>query len=96
MNIKFKAVFLFAFSLLLNHEVLAQKLLVLIIASDQRPVYIQEQALWRSYMNYDPEHVEVYFLKGDQDLGHAIEIKDDIVWCREGRMVGARIRKHHK
>ncbi len=58
------------------------KVLVLIIASDQYPVYIGEQERWRSYMHYDPEHVEAYFLKDNPDLAHDVEIQDDIIWCK--------------
>lgn len=58
------------------------KLLVLIISSDQFPVYIEEQRLWRSYMHSDPEHVEAYFLKGDPTLDKRAKIDGDIIWLR--------------
>lgn len=42
------------------------KLLVLIISSDNRPIYLEFEKLWRSYMHLNPEHVEAYFLKASQ------------------------------
>ena len=36
------------------------KVLVLIIASDNQPVYLELQKLWRSYMHQDRKHIEAY------------------------------------
>lgn len=58
------------------------KVLVLIIASDQLPVYQELQKMWQSYMHYDPQHVEAYFIKGDINLPVITEIKDDVIWSK--------------
>jgi hypothetical protein len=58
------------------------KVLVLIIASDQYPLYTELQEHWRSYMHYDPEHVEAYFIKGDVNLDCPYKIENDIIWSR--------------
>ena len=40
------------------------KVLVLIITSDNLPVYPKLQKVWKSYMHSDPEHIEAYFIRG--------------------------------
>lgn len=59
-----------------------KKLLVLIIASDNHPAYIELQKIWRAYMHLDPQHVEAYFIKGDPNLPHDFEIKGDTIWSK--------------
>lgn len=59
-----------------------KKLLVLIIASDNHPAYIELQKIWRAYMHLDPSHVEAYFIKGNPDLQHDFEIKGDTIWSK--------------
>jgi hypothetical protein len=55
------------------------KLLVLIIASDNHPIYIELQKIWRAYMHLDPEHVEVYFMKNNPNLSTQYQsINDEI------------------
>lgn len=58
------------------------KLLVLIIASDEYPVYVELQKIWRSYMHYNRNHIEVYFMKGNPNLATAYEILDDVIWVK--------------
>ena len=58
------------------------KVLVLIIASDQVPIYRELQEVWRSYMHSDPQHIEAYFIKGDPNLPSLYEIKEDVIWSR--------------
>lgn len=58
------------------------KILVLIVASDDCPVYIELQKIWRSYMHYDPERVEAYFIRGNPNLPTLYEIQDDVIWCK--------------
>jgi hypothetical protein len=58
------------------------KLLVLIIASDDFPVYPELQKIWRSYMHNDEEHVEAYFIRAKPDLASPYEIKDDVIWIK--------------
>jgi hypothetical protein len=58
------------------------KVLVLIIASDQFPIYVELQRLWRLYMHTDPKHIEAYFIKGDEHLPKKTMIERDIIWSR--------------
>jgi hypothetical protein len=58
------------------------KILVLIIASDDLPVYIQEQQIWRAYMHLDPDHIEAYFMKGDPQLEVDCKIDGDTIWTK--------------
>lgn len=74
-----------AFSLSANNEPIAQKeikVLVLIIASDNTPIYRSLQNIWRSYMHNDPEHIEAYFIKGNPDLSSDYQIEGDVIWSR--------------
>lgn len=66
------------------------KTLILIIASDGVPAYIELQKIWKSYMHSDPEHFEVYFIRGNPDLTAPYEIKGDdlIVKCEESYVPG--------
>lgn len=65
-----------------HHQKRNIKILVLIIASDQLPIYRDLQKIWRSYMHYDPEHVEAYFLKDNPNLPTLCEIDGDIIWSK--------------
>jgi len=58
------------------------KVLVLIIASDDFPVYVQLQKIWRAYMHLDPAHIEAYFIKGNPNLSTVYKIDKDIIWSR--------------
>lgn len=58
------------------------KVLVLIIASDGVPAYLELQKIWKSYMHRDPEHFEVYFIRGNPDLAAAYEIKGDDLFVK--------------
>ena len=58
------------------------KILVLIVASDDQPVYLELQKTWRAYMHLDPEHVEAYFIKADPNLRTECEIKGDVIWAK--------------
>lgn len=60
------------------------KILVLIICSDQLPVYTELQKIWRSYMHYDPKHVECYFIRSDPHLPKLFEIKGDTITSQAG------------
>jgi hypothetical protein len=53
------------------------KVLVLIIANDDKDYYLAEQKIWRSYMHLDREHVEAYFIKGTPDLEQPYLIFED-------------------
>lgn len=63
------------------------KILVLIIASDDQPVYPELQKIWRSYMHNDPEHVEAYFIRGNPDLPSMYQIDGDILWSRTSESI---------
>ena len=58
------------------------KLLVLIIASDDYPVYGELQKLWRSYMHYDKDHVEAYFIRGNDALETTHAFQEDVLWTK--------------
>jgi hypothetical protein len=58
------------------------RILVLVIASDDLPVYQELQWIWRCYMEYNPEQVTVYFLKGDSDRHAMCSIEDDTIWVK--------------
>ena len=59
-----------------------KRVLVLIIASDDMPVYRELQKIWQSYMHSDPEHITAYFIKGDPAIAYTYLIKDDVIWLR--------------
>lgn len=59
-----------------------KKILVLVIASDDQQVYIEMQRIWSAYMHLDPEHVEVYFIKGNPDLEVPYAIEGDVIWSK--------------
>jgi len=59
-----------------------KKLLILIIASDNHPAFIELQEIWRRYMHSDPEHIEAYFIKGDPNLSVENEIVGDTIYSR--------------
>lgn len=58
------------------------KLLILILASDDYPVYCELQKIWRAYMHSDPENIEAYFIKADPNLPSDCLIDGDIVWLK--------------
>lgn len=58
------------------------KVLVLIIASDNLEAYINLQKVWKSYMHSDPEHFEVYFIRGNPELSTPYEIKGDDLFVK--------------
>jgi hypothetical protein len=59
------------------------KVLGLIIASDQEgTVYPELQKLWRSYMHFDRDHFEMYFIKADPNLASEFAINGDTLWVK--------------
>jgi hypothetical protein len=58
------------------------KVLVLIIANDDKDYYLEEQTIWRSYMHLDREHVEAYFIKGNSDVEQPYLIFEDEIWSK--------------
>jgi len=57
------------------------KVLLLILASDTAPEYLQFQRLWRLYMKSNP-NVHCYFYKGHPDLTRPAFLEDDTLWIR--------------
>ena len=74
--------FLLFFSSFCHAEPRDLKILLLIIASDNLPIYEEFQKCWRTYMHSDPEHIEAYFLKGNPRLNEAVKIEGDTIWCK--------------
>lgn len=66
---------------LLSHEPKKDKLLVLIIASDNFTTYLELQKLWRLTMHLDPR-VDAYFIKGDPKIQSTYKIEEDILWLK--------------
>ncbi|MDE3056280.1 MAG: hypothetical protein KGI80_06315 [Verrucomicrobiota bacterium] len=58
------------------------KVLVLIIASDDIPAYVEDQKIWQTYMHKDPAHIEAYFLKNRSDLVADVQIDGDTIWVK--------------
>lgn len=58
------------------------RVLALIIASDNQPIYLELQQLWRQYMHLDPAHVTAYFIKGDPTLAAEHQIIGDTIWSQ--------------
>lgn len=58
------------------------KALILIVASDDDPVYIELQKFWRLYMHSDPDHIEVYFVKANPNLPTKVQVIGDTIWCQ--------------
>lgn len=58
------------------------KTLILIIATDDKPAYQELQKIWEVYMNSDPEHFEVYFLRADPDISSDYEIRANEIIVR--------------
>lgn len=69
-------------ALLLSFTPLSAKLIVLIIASDDLPIYQELQNVWRSYMHFDPEQIKAYFIKGDPNLPTPYLIEGDTIWAQ--------------
>ena len=58
------------------------KVLILIAASDDLPIYREAYKIWRAYMHLDPDHVEAYFIKADPNMSAECQIQEDVIFCR--------------
>lgn len=58
------------------------KLLVLIIASDDYPVYSELQNIWRSYMHNYPKQIESYFIKADPNVQSPYVLDRNTLWLQ--------------
>lgn len=75
--------FLLMFSIhCIGDEPAKKKLLVLVIASDNHPAYIELQEIWKSYMNSAPDEITSYFIKGDPNLQASFEIRDNTLYTK--------------
>lgn len=72
---KLLACFLLCTSFLNAHP----KTLVLIISSENEPVYKRLKSIWKSYMNVDPAHFECYFIEGKPDLPTPTKIEENMI-----------------
>lgn len=72
--------FVFLFGIIQASE--NPKTLVLIICSDDLPVYFGLQNIWRSYMHLDPERFECYFIRGNPNLKTEFKIENDVIWSK--------------
>lgn len=66
----------------LSLDLFEPRTLVLIIASDTDPAYLENQKIWRTYMQKDPSHIEAYFLKMRKDLEQEVLIDQDTIWVK--------------
>lgn len=57
------------------------RILVLILASDNQPIYVELQSIWRKYMKSNPS-VDCYFYKGDPTLETDVKLEGDTLWIR--------------
>jgi hypothetical protein len=58
------------------------KTLVLIIANDDLPAFVELQKVWQSYMNSDPTHFDVFFLKGNASQETVIKIEGNTLFAQ--------------
>lgn len=58
------------------------KVLILIIASDGNEAYLELQKIWRTYMHNDPQHFDVFFIRGNPELATPYEIKGDNLFVK--------------
>jgi len=58
------------------------KVLVLIIACDNNEAYLELQKIWSSYMNKDPQHYDVFFIRGNPELSRSYEIKGNDLFVK--------------
>lgn len=55
---------------------------LLLIVSHETELCHELEKVWRSYRNYDPEHIEAYFVKADPDIEESCELVDDTLWAK--------------
>ena len=63
------------------------KVLVLILASDNNPVYKKYEEEWRRFMNLNPSF-ECYFYKGTAGIADTYEVKDNCLHIKIGECPG--------
>ena len=58
------------------------KSLILIIASNDHPVYTIHEECWKKYMNSSPDEFECYFIKEDKNLDCEAKIEGNNLWIK--------------
>ena len=61
---------------------LSAKSLILIISSDDLPVYKVQEASWKRYMNSMSDDFECYFIKEDENLDQIAKIVGNDLWIK--------------
>lgn len=54
---------------------------MLILASDDMPIYKDLQSIWRAYMKTSP-HIDCYFYKSDPNLENNAKLENDTLWIK--------------
>lgn len=57
------------------------KVLMLVLASDTQPIYLEHQRLWRTYMHTNP-NVDCYFYKGDPTMEEEAKLDGDTLFLK--------------
>jgi len=57
------------------------KILMLVLASDNNPIYKEHQRIWRSYMHTNP-NIDCYFYKGDPTLEQEYKLIEDTLYIQ--------------
>ena len=73
---------LFVILLFACSQLQAEKLLLLIIDSDNDPIYAKLRHIWSLYMHSDPEHVEAYFIRADPNISAPYLIDGDTIYLQ--------------
>jgi hypothetical protein len=79
------SIFIFNSNHLLSKEI--NKVLILIIATDDTEYYQDMQKIWKLYMNSNPNHIEAYFLKADPNLPKTVERRGDTIWTKTSEVI---------
>ncbi len=58
------------------------RIAVLIICSDNKPIYKHLQESCKKFMHSDPEHIDAYFLRGDPSIQNICEIRGDTIYAQ--------------
>lgn len=80
----------FSFLSVLSAQDKELKTLVLIICSDDTPLYPELQRVWKAYMHLDKEHFTCYFIRSRPNLPTDFLIEGDTIWSKgkESRIPG--------
>lgn len=59
-----------------------KKVLILIIASDNHPAFLELQEVWRSYMKRAPDNIDAYFIKANPNIASGSEVVEDTIFSK--------------